>query len=359
LSGLSYEAFQPPLYYILAAPAFLAVHNYRDKVLAVRAFDLLLLLAALAAIAALARAVFARRWLVPYCLALSVLMWPGVVVRAITVSNAALEFPLVPLFLLAVWRATERRAPGWLAGAGALLGLCVLTKITWVCLTPLLLIPLVALLRGRRDARALVGAAAAVVVPLVLLAPWLASNEARYGALTASSLAKATQVSFVNPTGRHYGLGGLASRLATLPKAVLPQEWWSVYDKPVLGLVLRLVALLLVVVAVAAVVRRPRLLRTPAAGVLAAPLPLALLTLTGILLLENWPSFLPRYAYATLAPFALFVAWAWGEAGWKRRGVLWLAGGLGVLAALAWVYVTAAFYFTNVGTALGIHAGAV
>lgn len=42
LRGLSYEAFQPPLYYILAAPVFAAVPGYIDKVYAVRAFDLTL-----------------------------------------------------------------------------------------------------------------------------------------------------------------------------------------------------------------------------------------------------------------------------------------------------------------------------
>ena len=37
--------------------------------------------------ALLARAVFSRAWLVPYCCALSVVLWPGVLTRAITVSS--------------------------------------------------------------------------------------------------------------------------------------------------------------------------------------------------------------------------------------------------------------------------------
>lgn len=47
LRGSSYEGWQPPLYYILAAPAYLIPSNYRDKILAVRAFDLLLLVLAI------------------------------------------------------------------------------------------------------------------------------------------------------------------------------------------------------------------------------------------------------------------------------------------------------------------------
>ena len=65
LAGYSYEAFQPPLYYLLAVPAFAIPSNYRDKVIAVRLFDvLLLLLAAVALLALLARALsLAQRWL--------------------------------------------------------------------------------------------------------------------------------------------------------------------------------------------------------------------------------------------------------------------------------------------------------
>src|ERR1035441_2516336 len=72
LGGYSYEAWQPPLYYVLAAPAFLIPSNYRDKVLAVRAFDLLLLLAAVAILALLARAVAAEHWQTAYAATLSV-----------------------------------------------------------------------------------------------------------------------------------------------------------------------------------------------------------------------------------------------------------------------------------------------
>src|SRR5271165_879465 len=126
LRGSSYEGWQPPLYYVLAAPAFLIESNYRDKVYAVRAFDLLLLLAAVVILAFLARAVFGQYWRVPYCLALSTLLWPGVIVRAVTVSNAALEVPLVALYVLVVWTATTKPRAWSLVTVGGLLGLCML-----------------------------------------------------------------------------------------------------------------------------------------------------------------------------------------------------------------------------------------
>lgn len=62
--GTSYEAWQPPLYYVLASAAFDIPHDYRHKIFAVRAFDLLLLLAAVAILIRLTRAVFKERWLV-------------------------------------------------------------------------------------------------------------------------------------------------------------------------------------------------------------------------------------------------------------------------------------------------------
>ena len=150
LAGYSYEAFQPPLYYLLAVPAFAIPSNYRDKVIAVRLFDVLLLLAAVALLALLARALsLAHRWEL-LAAALSVLLWPGVIVRVVTVSNAALELPITLLYVLAVWHATTRRSPRLLLAAAALLGLCLLTALTLVFLVVLMAFPALALLRERR-----------------------------------------------------------------------------------------------------------------------------------------------------------------------------------------------------------------
>ena len=47
LGGLSYEAFQPPLYYYLAAPVFYLSGTYHTKAIWLRCFGLLLLLVAM------------------------------------------------------------------------------------------------------------------------------------------------------------------------------------------------------------------------------------------------------------------------------------------------------------------------
>jgi hypothetical protein len=356
VGGYSYEAFQPPLYYLLAVPAFEITANYRDKVIAVRAFDLLLLTVAVATLGLLARAVFGRRWLPAYAVGLTVMLWPGVIVRAVTVSNAALELPLALLFLLAAWQASKRTEPWLLLSAAGLLGLCLLTAMTLIYLVPLLAVPLVALLRERGDRSALAAAGLAVALPLVLLAPWVASNELRYGALTAGSLAKALQAPLVDPTGASYGIGSVMSRLGRLDRAVLPQEWWSAYGKAWLAFMLRALPAALLAAALVPVLMRPRLVWSRAAALLAAPIPLGVLTLAGIVVFFDWPSFMPRYLNPALPALALFAAWALTSVQVRDRTMLALAGVASALAAFVWVYMAGAYYFTNVGAALGIHA---
>jgi len=354
LAGYSYEAFEPPLYYLLAVPAFAIPSNYRDKVIAVRLFDVLLLLSAVAVLALLARALsLAHRWEL-LAAALSVLLWPGVIVRMVTVSNAALELPITLLYVLAVWHATNRRSPRLMLAAAALLGLCLLTALTLVFLAVLMVFPALALLRERLDRSALAWLGAAAVVPLALLAPWVASNEARYGALTATALAKALQAPVVDPTGAHYGLGSVLAWLGRFERPLLPQEWWSQYAGA--GVVLRVVPALLLLAALIPLLRRPRLVRSLPAGLLASPLALGFLMLAGIVLFADWPSFLPRYVNAEFILLAMFAAWAWLELEARARTIAAAATAASLLSAAVWVYMAGAYYFTNVGASLGIHA---
>ena len=350
LKGQSYEAFQPPLYYLAAAPVFLVPNSYRAKLFALRWFDLALVLVAAGLAALLARAVFGERWLVPYSLALGVLAWPGVLVRAITVSNAALELPLAFAYLLAVFNAQTRRSAHWLVVAGPLLGLCLLTRVTLVFLAPLLLVPVLSLLRERRAA-----AVAAVAAPVVLLAPWLVSNVNRYHALTAAGLAKRIQAPLLDPGLPNYGLGDVPSRVNRLLWSMLPQEWLPEYGRPLLGIVLKALPLAFAALAIVAAVRA-RIWRDRAALLLAAPLPLALVLLVWILAGENWQSsFLIRYASAAFVPFALFAALAWRRARWRETGLIAFSAVAAVVVAVSWLVLAGSYYFTNLGGSLGIH----
>lgn len=198
--------------------------------------------------------------------------------------------------------------------------------------------------------------AVALALPALLLAPWLASNEDRYGALTPSGLAKRIQGPYVNPGGQEYGLSDVTSRVGRLPKAALPQEWWPEYGRRGLDIPLRLLPALLLVFVLVPIALRPGLLRTRAAALLGSPLPLAIAMLAGIVVIGEWPSFTPRYLYPTLPPLALFAAWAWRATRRRDGPLLALAAGSTAIAWFAWLYLAGAYYFIDAGAAFGIHA---
>lgn len=349
--GISYEAFQPPLYYLVAAPVFAVPGDHRDKLFVLRGLGLLLLLGAVALAARLAREVFGDRWLLPFCLVLAVLLWPGVVARSVTVSNAALELPLALAYLLAVWRATTTGSRRALVAAGALLGACLLTKLTLAYLAPLLLVPLVPALR-RRD---LAAAAVACVLPALILAPWVASNLDRYGTITADEQSRALQEPVVNPIRAQYGLDEVRSELPKLLKVALPQEWWSDYFGK-RGVAFTLLPVALLLAAALVLVRPPPRHEWPRLSILAAPLVLGVALIVWTLLGANWAIFLPRYLHPALAGFALFAAYALRRATRSDVPLLALTLAVAAVTCFSWVWVAGAHYFPNTGAKLGIRA---
>lgn len=344
LAGRAYEAFQPPLYYVLATPAFLVPVDHHAKVRVLRVFDLALLAVALALLLALARELFGARYRAPLALALCVLLWPGVLVRLVTISNTALELPLALAVALALCRA---RSPRGVAVAAALLGALMLTKLTLAALV----VPLagVALLVARRERRPRV-ALAALLIPGLLLLPWLAFNLDRYGTLTANAQALAQQLPVLYPGGQTLGAADIPARLASLPRGALPQEWVAQLDRPAIGLAARALPLALLAFALAGIARRPAMLRTRAAGVLAAPVALVLVTMALTLALERHDIFLMRYLIPILPGLALFAALAWP--GDRAPARLALAGT--VVAGALWVWMAGSYFFIDLGQRLGI-----
>jgi hypothetical protein len=70
----------------------------------------------------------------------------------------------------------------------------------------------------------------------------------------------------------------------------------------------------------------------------------------------DWPSFLPRYINPTLPLLALFAAWAWQATRRRPGAALAIVAASSALTGAVWFYMAGAYYFTNVGAALGIHA---
>ena len=341
LRGRSYEAFQPPLYYLTAVPVFDLSSNYLVKVKLLRGYGLLLLLASIALCAALARRVFGReRWLLPFAFALTVYLWPGVLVGGATVSNAALELPLMIATVWALWRAHTARSGRALLAAGALIGLCLLTQVTLVFIVPLLVAVAARLLWRDRSRRMLATAAAALVLPLALLTPWLIFNEIHYHALTANSLAQRVQHSI---TPKHVNFGFVTSGDVKMVDALLPEDWWFEGRGSVGTAIEWLVIVELIGMAAAGAALALRR-RRAVPWLLLAPAPLWFLTMDIATIVARWNLLHPRYGYSALPLLALFGA---GTLVVERRGegaVLAASAATSALLIGLWVWLAATFY---------------
>jgi Dolichyl-phosphate-mannose-protein mannosyltransferase len=174
----SYEAFQPPLYYAAALPAWLAgdaLGGAIGALYAVRIFDALLaaLLAPLSLLIALH--LWPGNRAVGWGAALVTAVMPGVALNLTSVTNDVLVSVLgAACILVAVGGSWSRRR---IVLLGLLFGAALLTKTTAAGLAPALA---VALLQHRR-AGGLRPLLAAGAIAATLVAPWIVANVAIYG----------------------------------------------------------------------------------------------------------------------------------------------------------------------------------
>lgn len=184
LWGYSYEAMQPPLYYLLAEPAWRLGSDgggVWGGIFAARLWSAAIaaLLAPLTALLVLALRPGGRREALLGA-GLAALL-PGFVLNATQVTNDGLAAVLgAALTLVAVRGARDGWSPGRGLVAGLLLGAAALTKLTAVSLAPLLALAL--LWPDRRSPwRRISAAAVATLGCLAVVAPWLALNLHIYG----------------------------------------------------------------------------------------------------------------------------------------------------------------------------------
>lgn len=355
LTGRSYEAIQPPASYALDVPAFLVAGDHRVKVRVVRVFDLLVLAAGVALLWRLAVALAPTREaaLGGLSAALAVLLWPGMVVRTVAIGSVALEVALTAAFLLAAWRADRSGRAGPLVLAAVLLGLGLLTKLTLVDLAPVLVLVLARRLRADRSRRAVATAAACLALPLVVLAPWLALNQARYDAPTVNIQGQPGVVQPIGSSGGGGRLGDLGPLDRRLLDGVLPQEFRGQLGVGWVRAAVDALALALLAAALALLLARGRDVAT---WLLVLPFLSGLVLVNATYVLTGNDEFLLRYLAPTLPPVALGAGIA--AAASRRpavRRVLPVAAGAASLVALAlWLDVAGAFYVTDLGTRLGI-----
>jgi 4-amino-4-deoxy-L-arabinose transferase-like glycosyltransferase len=353
INGRSYEAFQPPLYYLLgAAPFRLAGGDYVVKMRVMRLLGLGLLLAAALLLWRLTVELIGDPGEAePYfAFALTALLWPGIVLRVVTISNSGLEFLIGIGLTLVLWRAWQRRSVGWLIGAAVLIGFGLLTRLTIIFFIPgLLICAFVVLRQAQISARTRWLAAAGVVaIPALMMAPWLLSNLDRYGALTGSRIWRQQQEPFLNPDGIQYALSDIPSRLLALTRAPLPEEWWIELLSPLKRWVLTLLMTALVVLAPLGVLSvKPSERRTQLLVLLALPVGVGLVWICYVLLVVNWDFFLPRYLYPAVPGLMLLAAVSIGRLRSGARVLTVSATAITALLTIWWVYLSNVEPFTG------------
>jgi 4-amino-4-deoxy-L-arabinose transferase-like glycosyltransferase len=342
LPAESYQAFEPPLYYALMAPLLTITDDWSQRAKLVRLATFAFLLAAVAVVYRFARRVAPDAHLLVFSFALTVLLWPGIVVRSATVANASLELLLACALLYVLWRADELRDERRLLIAGVLLGLGLLTKLTLVALAPLLVVVAIRYALRAGDRRGWGAAALSLALPLVLLAPWVIFNLQHYDAFTPSALAKEMQESVVNPDGVTYTLGRFLDMVPRLFEGTLPQDWYFV-DAPLIPFGLGFLEAAIFGLPVLLLLVEPHWLRTRHAGLLVAPFLLGIAMVGWVTLVENWPIASSRRLYAETPAVALFAAFACLRL-FRTPGVaLVLAAVFSLVLAVSWVDLSIRF----------------
>jgi hypothetical protein len=309
LEGLVYEAFQPPLYYMTAVPFYDLGNTIHSRAIWLRFYGFALYLFTILLFARLCRLVLRRLWLVGMAAGMVAFFIPGMLLRAVTISNFALTLPLAMLIATELFIAWDRNAALRLVSAGVLAGLGVLTNLYLLEFLPALAIVAIAMAWRQRSARPLglgaIGGAAAGL----LIAPWLLFNEVHFRALTSSAVAKREQQPIINPHHIHYTIGMLPNEtVIALLRPVLPQEWGSnLNSAPFLSFLAGLLGAVITVGSLLFICALGRRLLNTGIWVVAIPWILNILLIFYIDVGQQWEAgaALPRYMYATLPVFVI------------------------------------------------------
>jgi 4-amino-4-deoxy-L-arabinose transferase-like glycosyltransferase len=325
VSSIRYEAWQPPLFYVLAAPIYrlTPTSDVNAVVLVLRAFN------ALIGAATLVVAFLVARDVLPWHLSVAVPLTIAGVPMFTSISTAVSADPLANLLSAVVLLVLMRRVrlgldstPGgrWAIGTGVLVGLGLLTKLALAIFVPLVLGVVVA--RSSRPVRqcALVLAAAALVV-----LPWLVHQVTTYGWSDPLATSRHAAVVLDQPRFPGLSLDYLGRFLTTSFHSFWAQFGWMGVVAPDR---LYLAYGLLVLTAVSGLVLQRRLFREPAWLLVLATVGAALLAFIGYNL--AFEQFQGRYLFTALVPIALLLVVGW--AAWlPRRATAWGVTLVGIL----------------------------
>ncbi|MEY2473719.1 MAG: hypothetical protein QOK28_3048 [Actinomycetota bacterium] len=188
----SYEGVQPPLYYAVLAAPWKLLHGYGalTTLYILRAITLLLALCTVPLTWLLARELFPDRPEVAVGATATLVLVAGFNANVANVTNDALVMPLATAALWLTARTWNRGFQlGGAALTGAAVGLAVLAKTTGLVLVPLVAVGALGPLwtRGVVMRRYIAWGAQAGAVAAAVVVPWLLWNRATYHAWSASA----------------------------------------------------------------------------------------------------------------------------------------------------------------------------
>jgi 4-amino-4-deoxy-L-arabinose transferase-like glycosyltransferase len=322
VASIRYENWQPPLFYLAAAPVyrFGPTSDVAAVVLRLRALNAVLGAVTLGVAYLVAREALAAR--------LAVFV-PAVMVGVpmfTAVSSAIGADPLANLLaaaaLLPLVRRMRRSIGGirWPLATGVLIGFGVLTKLALAIFVVLALgVILARSSRPRLEALVLTASAALVV------APWLAHQVTTYGWADPFALGRHAAVVQDQPRFPGLSAGYLADFATTTFHSFWAQFGWMALVAPTR---LYWAWALLSLAAVGGLVRQRHWLAQPTARVVLATVVTAIVAYIGYNL--SFQQFQGRYLFTALAPIAILLVAGW--AAWlPARLAPW---GLGLIVAL-------------------------
>jgi len=250
LAGYIYEAFQPPLYYLAAVPAYWAGgSNFIHKIYVLRIFNLVQFIVLMAIGYSTLRDIgsFFPRLKHPFVFLglMFVGFIPSVLARSIAAGNAVTSMIFASL---AFWRMAKIFSSGRsvtlkdAAVLGVFTALAILSKFNLLFLVPVVIFFFFAdyyrnLCRARLDWRergkkVLLQSFLYLVVAGIMISPWLAFNEFNYGTMTANTQAREQQKAVVNPLEEKADFGYFRTNISTFMSTVwTPEETrWKALD---------------------------------------------------------------------------------------------------------------------------------
>lgn len=196
----NYESMQPPLYYLINAPLYVALPDDSFvKLYGMRLMAALLASAMVPLAFLMAREAFPDSRLVLFGTPVVVLLTQGYALNMSQMSNDSLAVPMASGAILLLLRMVGRGF-SWKSSllVGALVGGSLLSKMTTIFLLPVALLAPAMLVAFKREKlrRALLHAGILFSVAALIVAPWIGRNFATYGDATGASAAEPLMSSF-------------------------------------------------------------------------------------------------------------------------------------------------------------------